>query len=265
MKTTPTYKNLPHSFLMVVVLCLFGVFFSSQAYAQDEELLDKVWYLYKLDVNGSEVSYPSLESLNGRESTIEFLDNLVIQFDGCPSFSHCTIEYEILDNEKFIFQSLGCVDYVLCENFRYYYSDYAVFDDLLAEFYYSILPSADTSPEQIMSYTITSENNYFNLMLVNENQDMAYYSTANLSVTDFEKVGFSIYPNPVQNWLYIHLEELSNNSSLEVYDMHGKLLERSMISELETQLDVSEYTSGIYFIKVTDELGSRKVKKFIKQ
>src|SRR5699024_3534348 len=238
MKTTPTYKNLPHAFLMGVVLCLFGVFFSSQAYAQDEELLDKVWYLYKLDVNGSEVSYPSLESLNGRESTIEFLDNSVIQFDGCPSFSHCNIEYEILDNEKFIFQSLGCVDYVLCENFRYYYSDYAVFDDLLAEFYYSILPSADTSPEQIITYTITSEDNYFNLILVNENQDIAYYSTANLSTPDFKSLSFSIYPNPAQVQLNIRFVELPNNTSIEVYDVHGKLLKSSVLSGLETQLDV---------------------------
>ena len=32
MKTIYTYKKLPYSFLMGVVLCLFGVFFSSQAY-----------------------------------------------------------------------------------------------------------------------------------------------------------------------------------------------------------------------------------------
>ena len=265
MKTAHTYKNLPHVFLMRVVLCLFGVFFSSQAYAQDEELLDKVLYLYKLDVNGSEVSYPSIDSLNGKERTIEFLNNSVIQFDGCPSYSHCTIEYEILDDETFILQSLGCVDYVLCEEFRYHYSDYAIFDDLLAEFYYSILPSADISPEQIISYTITSENNYFNLMLVNENQDIAYYSTANLSIADFEAIGFSIYPNPAQGQLNIRFVELPNNTSLEIYDVQGKLLGNLMISELETQLNVSEYASGIYFIKMTDELGSTQVKKFIKQ
>lgn len=264
MKTVFTYKNLPYSFLMSVVLCLFGVFFSSPAYAQDEELLDKVWYLYKLDVNGSEVSYPSIDSLNGKESTIKFLNNSVIQFDGCPSYSHCTIEYEILDDEIFIFQSLGCVDYVLCEEFRYHYSDYAIFDDLLAEFYYSILPSADISPEQIISYTITSENNYFNLMLVNENQDIAYYSTANLSVVDFEELGFSIYPNPLQDQLNIRLTELPNNTSLKIYDIQGKLLENLVLSDLEIQLDVSEYASGLYFIKLIGESNHTQIKKFIK-
>src|SRR5690554_5987449 len=220
MKTTNTYKNLPHLFFLSAVLCVLGMLFTSQAYAQDDELLDKVWYLYKLDVNGSEVYYPSIDNLGGKESTIEFLDNTMFQFDGCPSYSHCTIEYEILDNETFMFQSLGCLDMVLCEDFRYYYSDYAIFEDLLAEFYYSILPSADISSEQIISYTITSENNYFNLILVNENQDIAYYSTANLSTPDFKSLNFSIYPNPAQVQLNIRFVELPNNTSIEVYDVH---------------------------------------------
>ena len=265
MKTTPTYKNFPHLFLLSVVLCVFGILFPSKTYAQDDELLDKVWYLYKLDVNGSEVSYPSIDSLSGKESTIEFLDNSVIQFDGCPSFSHCTIEYEILDNETFMFQSSGCLDMVLCENFRYYYSDYAIFEDLLAEFYYSILPSMDISPEQAISYTITSENNYFNLILVNENQDIAYYSTANLSTPDFKSLNFSISPNPVFDQLLIRLEDVPTSVKLEVYDIHGGVIYSFYMPEIETQLDVSEYASGLYFIRLTEESGNTQTAKFIKQ
>src|SRR5690625_932289 len=264
MKTTNTYKNLPHLFFLSAVLCVFGMFFTSQAYEQDDELWDKVWYLYKLDVHGRVAGYPSIDSLSGKESTIEFLYNSVIQFDGCPSFSHCTIEYEILDGETFMFQSLGCLDMELCENFRYYHSDYAIFEDLLAEFYYSILPSSDTSPEQIITYTITPEDNYFNLILVNENQDIAYYSTANLSTPDFNILTFTIFPNPAQDQLNVRFVELPNNTSLEIYDVQGKLLESLALSDLEIQLDVSEYASGLYFIKLIGESNHTQIKKFIK-
>lgn len=264
MKTAHTYKHLPYLFFLSAVLCLFGMLFSSQAYAQQEDLLDRVWYLYKLDVNGSEVYYPSIDNLHGKENTIEFLDNSVFQFDGCPSFSHCTVEYEILDNETFMFQSLGCLDMALCEDFRYYYSDYAIFEDLLEEFYYSILPSADTSPEQIISYTITSEDNYFNLILVNENQDIAYYSIANLSTPDFKSLSFSISPNPVFDQLLIRLEVVPTSVKLEIYDMHGRVIQSLDVHETEIQLDVSEYASGLYFIKLTDDLGNTLIRKFIK-
>src|SRR5699024_3516208 len=201
------HTNPQHLFFLSIILCLSSMFSSLKTYAQDNELLDKVWYLYKLNVNGTKVDYPLIESLNGKESTIEFLDNSIIQFSGCPSFSYCTIEYEVSDNQTFIFQSLGCLDMDLCENLRYYYPDYEIFEILLAEFYYSILPSADTSSLQNLSYTINVENNYFNLKLINENQDVAYYSTENLSTPDFEILNSSIYPNPVQDQLFIRLED----------------------------------------------------------
>src|SRR5699024_185434 len=103
------------------------------------------------------------------------------------------------------------------------------------------------------------------LIFTDENENKIYYSAFNLSTHDFDEIGFYLYPTSAQDWLNINLEKLSYKSSLEVYDMQGKLLERIMLSELETQLDVSEFASGIYFIKMTDELGSRQVKKFIKQ
>jgi len=61
--------------------------------------------------------------------------------------------------------------------------------------------------------------------------------------------------------------QMSENSvmTINVYDIQGRLMERFQSSSAETSLDVSKYVSGLYFIKLTDELGSRKVKKFIKQ
>src|SRR5699024_6877832 len=106
MKTTPTYKNLPHAFLMRVVLCLFGVFFSSQTYAQHDDLLDKTWYLYKLEIDGDEYEYYSLEIQVGDEARIKVVIendlNPIIQLYGCPRWG-CNYYIELIENENKFF------------------------------------------------------------------------------------------------------------------------------------------------------------------
>ena len=261
MKTTSTFKSLPHAFLMRVVLCLFGVFFSSQAYAQHEDVLDKTWYLYKLEIDGEEYEYYSLEMQAGDEARIKVVvendSNTIIQVDGCPRWG-CDFYIEFIENEnKFFIIDKLCLASDFCRNYNDYHIDY----DVIASYYGNFYENFDSIVE--CSFETIDAIEY--LIFTDENNDKLYYTAENLSVADFEEVGFSIYPNPAQDWLHIHIEELSNNTNLEVYDIHGKLLENFMLSKLETQLDVSEYASGIYFIKMTDELGSRQVKKFIKR
>src|SRR5699024_12757568 len=103
MKTTSTFNSLPRSFLMSVALCLFGVFFSSQAYAQQEELFDRTWYLYKLESDGEEYEYyyytPNTRTADD-ESRIEIMDydinklTAAVEVGGCPSWGmFLTVEF----------------------------------------------------------------------------------------------------------------------------------------------------------------------------
>lgn len=259
MKTTPTFKSLPHSFLMSVVLCLFGVFFTSQAYAQHEELLDKTWYLYKLEIDGEEYEYYSLDILTDNdESRLEFdiYDKSItgILFDGCPGWG-VTLNIEFIESvSKFITGGLGYLPFEYCQ-YGYYDDNYATIEDYFYSFY---------QYGSIIEYSFETIDTIEYLIFTNENNNKLYYTAENLSIADFEELGFSIYPNPTQDWLHIHLEELSNNTSLEVYDVQGKLLESLALSDLEIQLDVSEYASGLYFIKLIGESNHTQIKKFIK-
>src|SRR5690554_2076543 len=124
MKTAHIYKNLPHSFLIGVVLCLFGVFFSSQAYAQHEDLLDKTWYLYKLEIDGEEYEYYSLDILADNDEShfeIDIYDESMsgILFDGCPGWG-VTLNIEFIKNEsKFITRGIGYLPFEYCQ-YGYY-------------------------------------------------------------------------------------------------------------------------------------------------
>ena len=60
----------------------------------------------------------------------------------------------------------------------------------------------------------------------------------------------SIYPNPTSGIFTIELTELSENSSLTVYDMLGKIIVRKESITTTTQIDLSGNEKGIYLINI---------------
>ena len=78
--------------------------------------------------------------------------------------------------------------------------------------------------------------------------------------------GFSIYPNPVKNHLYLSMKEMSEEPSIiRIRDITGKTkMEKSLSSGKPVEIDVSGLERGVYFISVT---GARfyGTLKFIRQ
>ena len=71
-----------------------------------------------------------------------------------------------------------------------------------------------------------------------------------------------VSPNPTSSKININ----SNNTiqSVQVYDVEGRLLETQLINDLKTTINLSEKTTGIYFLKITSDKGS-KVEKISKE
>lgn len=260
MKTLLTYNNLPHLLNLSAILFFLGILFPSLAHAQHEDLLDKTWYLYKVEVEGVTYPYHSLELQSGDESNIEIIveNDLegIIQMYGCPGWG-CGQYIEFIEDEnKMIFIDKLCLATNPCEGYWYYDADFAEIASYFSSFYENYGSTIDYDWQTIDAVSY--------LIFTDEDGDKLYYTEENLSVDDFEVLGFSIYPNPTQNQLNIRLTELTNNPILEVYDIRGKLLKNLVFSELEIQLDVSDYASGMYLIKMTDDLGNTQIGKFIK-
>jgi len=70
---------------------------------------------------------------------------------------------------------------------------------------------------------------------------------------------FKMYPNPANSILNINSSE--EISSVEIYSIEGK---RVLISQ-NTQVDVSQLTSGIYLVKITTNANKVGTKKLVKQ
>jgi len=71
-----------------------------------------------------------------------------------------------------------------------------------------------------------------------------------------------IYPNPTTNVL--NIETVSNLKSIELYDVNGRILEINKLNLNRAVFDISKYKSGLYFVKITTEDGS-KIEKIIKE
>ena len=73
---------------------------------------------------------------------------------------------------------------------------------------------------------------------------------------------FVIYPNPVNDKLYIETE--TEVKEVVVYDIFGRRQELSAVSHQLSAIDVSNLNSGIYFVKVVTSEGEI-VKRFVKK
>ncbi|RXR20586.1 T9SS type A sorting domain-containing protein [Flavobacterium amnicola] len=71
-----------------------------------------------------------------------------------------------------------------------------------------------------------------------------------------------IYPNPSNGIFNINID---TNATIEIYDLIGKQIASKKIEVGTSQLDMGNYSSGIYLLKVTTENNQSKTMKIIKQ
>ena len=82
------------------------------------------------------------------------------------------------------------------------------------------------------------------------------------SITE-ENITFDIYPNPVNDRLYIETLTLTQTLTIEIYDIYGRRQQLSAISYQPSVIDVSELNSGIYFVEIKTNDGNI-VKRIVK-
>lgn len=80
-----------------------------------------------------------------------------------------------------------------------------------------------------------------------------------LSTDDFTKFDFQIYPNPTSDYLNIKTQSIDYNFSI-----YNSLGQKMNVSSVENKIDVSNLSTGIYFIKIETQTTSA-TKRFIIQ
>ena len=93
--------------------------------------------------------------------------------------------------------------------------------------------------------------------------------TENLSVDDYDfSQSISIYPNPTNAFITLQVNNSSNIDSVSIIDLNGRILQvytNIEFVESKKQLNVSQLSSGFYFMSITGKNGRSILKQFIKQ
>lgn len=86
-----------------------------------------------------------------------------------------------------------------------------------------------------------------------------------VSLTDIQnQVGYDIFPNPATDRLNIKLYDALLPAAVEIVDVSGRTVFTQTVNTAETELDISNLQSGIYFVWIPLS-GNKHVRKLIVQ
>jgi len=108
---------------------------------------------------------------------------------------------------------------------------------------------------------------------VSDNNIFIFFVTGDITLTaNFEYdegilkteiSGFTIYPNPAKDILTV-IGSTKVKATIEIFNGIGSLLIKEEMKDIETKIDVSSLSSGVYILRLTHERGS-SVLKFVKE
>lgn len=106
-----------------------------------------------------------------------------------------------------------------------------------------------------LAYTTSIGSDTFHLFIIRDD-----YDSTSETISDRQ---FIVYPNPVKDVLSINYAENSKSSSVELYDLTGRLV-GIQHNDLES-IDMTELHAGIYTLCVTFNNGERQFEKVVKE
>ena len=89
-------------------------------------------------------------------------------------------------------------------------------------------------------------------------------------VTSIEEIEYfnkevKIYLNPATSILNISLLDVASQYSIQIYNVQGEIVKVVEPNEITTEIDVSNFSSGLYFMRVESNEGRIAYSRFIKK
>lgn len=119
----------------------------------------------------------------------------------------------------------------------------------------------DDANMRILEHWFTLDVNY-DLQYVCDFQYL--YDGQEMSVEDLPMAQSSVYPNPTDGLLHIRNDQ-QNVKNIMLYDVFGKLLLSESVNDASGVVNMSQYPSGVYLLKMTLEDGRTDVQKIMKR
>jgi len=122
---------------------------------------------------------------------------------------------------------------------------------------YKIKPKADIALDDII---LNKADIFFDYNSPIETNTTSTRIVDVLAINKNTLLDFSVYPTPTENIL--NIKSKTEISKIEIYSKLGQLI---LKNETENNIDISNLTNGLYFVKVEDINGNFGVKKIMKK
>jgi hypothetical protein len=232
------------------------------SFAQDPQLFENTWYLEKISVDN--VEYILANYYTAEPAVTEFDEAAASIFTSVCNYLcfYATTSFNSGGNQLNLSAIEECILTGDCAGSN---PDLYFFSDL----YFTVFYYWDSSLQTIIiqnpfTYSLQMVNGYQQLTITSGKGDWAVYNSKLLSTSPFTHNSFTLYPNPVEDILYIHTAS-NEEVNASIYDLSGKLLQSYVIDAPQIQIDVNQLRSGLYFMVFESRTGHRMNKKFVKQ
>lgn len=113
------------------------------------------------------------------------------------------------------------------------------------------------------NFTTFGEDKDGELYVCNGSVIYKIVDTSQLAATNFQKAGFSLYPNPTQSEFYIRNNTGFSDLTVSIFDISGKRLLSQIIQNDNSNIDTTSLSSGMYIVQVEDKTGSLYTTKLV--
>ena len=113
------------------------------------------------------------------------------------------------------------------------------------------------------SYTPTESGNYAVIVTSGTCSDTsacASVTVSSASIFDYDEQAFSIYPNPAK--IQVSIDNVELGSTITIFDVSGKIVYSAVANTSATEINVSAFVSGMYFVQVANQgvlIGTQKL------
>ena len=234
-----------------IILTILGVLLYHSSYAQDPRLFNNNWYFAsgELDEVALEIPFPSFVTIL-TFSSIPPIEEILIHYVNCEETNGTSILYDPIENIFNLQGSFGGLVGICSYDFM---------ADHLAVYYDDNI----NAPKNPFNYLIVDDGTNLQLTISNGNGDHVIYNNTLLSHQDFDVLSLSFYPNPVEDELFFSEISDWNFYNVLIFDLNGRLV-LSLNDFDKRSINLQELKSGLYFMRLNDNLGRSVIKKFIK-
>lgn len=130
------------------------------------------------------------------------------------------------------------------------------YDSLWWDFGDGQFESNNLTPQHIYSSITTYDVWLHVINQCSEDSIMYQVTTDDVGITENLNHSIKIYPNPATNLLTIDLTNANEFNAIHITDVNGKTIYQSTINSLQSTIDLTNFSNGIYFVQI---IGSNDV------